>query len=254
MTEELKEIGVNVGRGRVGRLMRQNRISVIRTCKLKVTIASDHRFNIAPNLLDRNFSADLPNHKWAGDISYIWTCEGCLYLPVILDLHSRRVIGWSVSNRIKRDLAVRALNMAIAFRAPPKGCIHDADRGSQYHSRDYQKILLQHGLKVWMSGKGNCDDNAVVETFFKAIKAELISRHPWETRRKAEMATFECITASTIYVFATYVLGWKSPVAFERKVASTSTGGGTKARQIQLERKYRRSAGFAWLPAKKSNG
>ncbi|OAN92964.1 transposase [Sulfitobacter geojensis] len=158
MTEELKEIGLNVGHRRVGRLMRQNGISVVRTRKHKVTTDSDHKFNIAPNLLDRNFTADAPNQKWAGDISYVWTQEGWLYLAVILDLHSRRVIGWAVSNRMKRDLAIRALNMAIAFRIPPQGCIHHTDRGSQYCSHDYQKILRQNGFKVSMSGKGNCYD------------------------------------------------------------------------------------------------
>ena len=128
--------------------MRQNGISVVRTRKHKVTTDSDHKFNIAPNLLDRNFMADQPNQKWAGDISYVWTREGWLYLAVILDLHSRRVIGWAVSNRMKRDLAIRALKMAIAFRQPPKGCIHHTDRGSQYCSHDYQKLLRQHGFKV----------------------------------------------------------------------------------------------------------
>jgi putative transposase len=137
---------------------------------------SNHKFNIAPNLLDRNFIADQPNQKWAGDITYIWTKEGWLYLAVILDLNSRRVIGWAVSNRMKRDLAIRALNMAIAFRAPPKDRIHHTDRGSQYCSLDYQKILRQHGFKASMSGKGNCYDNAAVETVFKTIKAEVIWR------------------------------------------------------------------------------
>ena len=158
ITEELKEIGLDVGHRRVGRLMRQNGISVVRTRKHKATTDSNHKFNIAPNLLDRNFTADKPNQKWAGDITYIWTREGWLYLAVILDLHSRRVIGWAVSNRMKRDLAIRALNMAIAFRSPSKGCIHHTDRGSQYCSHDYQKILRQHGFKVSMSGKGNCYD------------------------------------------------------------------------------------------------
>ena len=176
MTEELKEVGIDVGHRRVGRLMRENGITVERTRKFKATTDSDHTFNIAPNLLDRDFSAAEPNQKWAGDISYIWTREGWLYLAVILDLHSRRVIGWAVSNRIKRDLAIQALKMAIAFRSPPKGCIFHSDRGSQYCSHDYQKILRQHGFRASMSGKGNCYDNAAVETFFKTIKAELIWR------------------------------------------------------------------------------
>jgi len=219
MTEELKEIGLDIGHRRVGRLMRQNGISVVRTRKHKVTTDSNHKFNIAPNLLDRNFTADQRNQKWAGDITYIWTREGWLYLAVILDLHSRRVIGWAVSNRMKRDLAIRALKMAIAFRSPPKGCIQHTDRGSQYCSHDYQKILRHHGFKVSMSGKGNCYDNAAIETFFKTIKAELIWRHSWETRRQAEMAIFEYINGFYNPRRRHSALGWKSPVAFERKLA-----------------------------------
>ena len=120
---------------------------------------------------------------------------------------------------MKRDLAIRALNMAISFRAPPKGCIHHTDRGSQYCSHDYQKILRQRGFKVSMSGKGNCYDNAAVETFFKTIKAELIWRRSWETRRQAEMAIFEYINGFYNPRRRHSALGWKSPVAFERKVA-----------------------------------
>ena len=111
--------------------MRENGIVVERTRKLKATTDSDHTFNIAPNLLDRDFTAERPNQKWAGDISYIWTREGWLYLAVILDLHSRRVIGWAVSHRMKRDLAIRALKMAIALRSPPRGGVFHSDRGSQ---------------------------------------------------------------------------------------------------------------------------
>lgn len=188
---------------RVGRLMRQNGISVVRTRIHKLTTDSDHKFNIAPNLLDRNFTADQPNQKWAGDISYVWTRERWLYLAVILDLHFRRVIGWAVSNRMKRGLAIRALKMALAFRSPPKGCIHQTDCGSQYCSHDYQKILRQHGFKVSMNGKGNYYDNASVKTFFKSIKAELIWRRSWETCRQAEMAISSTSTVSTIRVATT---------------------------------------------------
>ena len=171
MTEELKEIGLDVGHRRAGRLMRQNGLSVVRTRKYKVTTDSDHKFNVAPNLLDRGFAADRPDQKWAGDISYVWTREGWLYFVVILDLHSRRVIAlscfagktlsgnrWAVSKRMKRDLAIQALNMAVALRQPPEGCIHHTDRGSQYCSHDCQKLLRQHGFEVSMSGKGNCYD------------------------------------------------------------------------------------------------
>lgn len=219
MTEELKELGLDVGHRRVGRLMSENGIEVKRNKKFKATTDSNHAFNIAPNLLNLDFHANAPNQKWAGDISYVWTREGWLYLAVILDLHSRRVIGWAVSNRMKRDLAIRALNMAIALRQPPKGCIHHTDRGSQYCSHDYQKILRQHGFKVSMSGTGNCYDNAAVETFFKTIKAELLWQRSWQTRRDAEIAIFEYINGFYNPRRRHSALGWKSPLAFERKVA-----------------------------------
>ncbi|MBL1419487.1 MAG: IS3 family transposase, partial [Alphaproteobacteria bacterium] len=219
MTEELKELGLEVGYRRVGRLMRQNNISVIRTRKHKVTTDSHHKFNIAPNLLKQNFTADKPNQKWVVDISYIWTREGWLYFAAVLDLHSRRVIGWSVSNRMKKDLAIRALDMATALRRPPKGCIHHSDRGSQYCSHDYQKRLREVGFEISMSGKGNCYDNAAMETFFKTIKAELIWRHTWQTRRQAEIAIFEYIHGFYNPRRRHSALGWKSPLAFERMAA-----------------------------------
>lgn len=199
--------------------MRENGICVKRNRKYKATTDSNHRFNIAPNLLNRNFSADKPNQKWAGDISYVWTREGWLYLAVIQDLHSRRVIGWAVSNRMKRYLASRALNMAIALRQPPRGCIHHTDRGSQYCSHDYQKILRQHDFRPSMSGKGNCYDNAAVETFFKTIQAELIWRQSWQTRKQAEVAIFEYINGFYNPRRKQSTLRWKSPLAFERKAA-----------------------------------
>ena len=139
----------------------------------------------------------------ANDISDIWTQEGWLYLTLaivlgpmadkgsFLDLYSRRVIGWAVRSpwrRMKRNLAIRALNMALALRRPPKGCIHHTDRGSQYCSHDDQKLLRRHGFRVSMSGTGNCYDNAAVETFFKTLKAELIWRQTWQTRRQVEAA------------------------------------------------------------------
>lgn len=110
-----------------------------------------------------------------------------------MDLHSRRIVGWAVSNRMKRDLATQALQMAITLRRPPRGCIHHSDRGSQYCSKDYQKLLAEHGFEVSMSGKGNCYDNAVVETFFKTLKAELIWRNAWQTRKQVQMALFKYI-------------------------------------------------------------
>jgi len=217
MTEELKELGFAVGHRRVGRLMSQNGIQVLRTQKYKATTDSAHNLNVAPNLLDQNFGATGPNQKWAGDITYIWTREGWLYLAVIIDLYSRRVIGWAVSDRLKKDLAIRALQMAINLRQPPKGCIHHTD--SQYCAHGYQKILRKHGFKVSMSGKGNCWDNAVTETFFKTLKAELIWRQTWQTRRHAETAVFQYINGFYNPRRKHSALGYKSPLAFERKAA-----------------------------------
>ncbi|GLV27335.1 hypothetical protein TomTYG45_37590 [Sphingobium sp. TomTYG45] len=128
---ELKEAGLDVGERRVGRLMRINGIKPVRTRKHKVTTDSHHRLGVAANWLDGDFAANVPNRKWAGDITYVWTQEGWLYLAVILDLHSRRVVGWAVSDRIKKDLAIRALDMAVRLRQPPEGCIFHSDRGSQ---------------------------------------------------------------------------------------------------------------------------
>ena len=219
MTEELKELGFNVGHRRVGRLMSQNGIQVFRTHKYKATTDSAHNLNVAPNLLDQDFGATGPNQKWAGDITYIWTREGWLYLAVVIDLYSRRVIGWAVSNRLKKDLAIRALQMAINLRRPPKGCIHHTDRGSQYCAHEYQKILRQHDFQVSMSGKGNCWDNAITETFFKTLKAELIWRQTWQTRRQAEVAVFNYINGFYNPRRKHSALGYKSPLAFERKAA-----------------------------------
>jgi len=219
MTEELKELGLNVGHRRVGRLMRDNGIKVQRNKEFRAATDSNHSFNIAPNLLDRDVHSEKPNQKWAGDISYVWTQEGWLYLAVMIDLHSRLVVGWAVSDRLKRDLAIRALKMAIALRQPSPGYMHHTDRGSQYCSHDYQKILREHGFQVSMSGTGNCYDNAAVETVFKTIKAEMLWQQSWPTRRAAELSIFQYINGFYNPRRRHSALGWKSPVAFERKVA-----------------------------------
>lgn len=219
MTAELKEIGLEVGERRVGRLMRVNGIIPVRTHRYKVTTDSNHKHGYAENLLARNFQADGPNQKWAGDISYIWTAEGWLYLAVVLDLHSRRVIGWAVSDRMKKDLAIRAFDMAARLRNPPPGCIFHSDRGSQYASNDFQKRLAAYKMKPSMSGTGNCYDNSVVETFFKTIKAELIWRHRWHTRRQAQAAIFEYINGFYNPRRRHSYLGGISPLAFEAKAA-----------------------------------
>jgi len=219
MTEELNASGIRVGQRRVGRLMRQNGIQVIRSRKFKRTTDSDHAFDIAPNILQQDFTVSGANQKRAGDITYVWTREGWVYLAVIIDLFSRRVVGWAISNRMKQDLALRALSMAIAIRRPPPGCIHHTNRRSQYCAHDYQKLLHKHEFKVSMSGKGNCYDNSAVENFFKSLKAELIWRRNWQTRREVEIALFKYINGFYNPRRKHSALGWKSPVASEHKAA-----------------------------------
>jgi transposase InsO family protein len=193
MTMEPKEAGLAIGERRVGRLMRANGIKQVRTRRQKVTTDSHHRLGVAANRLDGDLVAASPNRKWAGDITYFWTSEGWLYLAAILDLYSRRVVGWAVSDRMKRYLPIRALDMAVRLRNPPPGCLFQSDRGSQYCSYAYQQKLQAHRLRPSMSGKGNCYDNASVETFFKSLTAELIWRQKWPARRQAEAAIFQYI-------------------------------------------------------------
>jgi putative transposase len=219
MTAELRDLGLVVGERRIGRLMRQNALNAVRTRRYKRTTDSNHSFGFSENLLGQDFSADAPNEKWASDISYIWTQEGWLYLAVILDLHSRRVIGWSISDRMKRNLAIQALNMAITNRSPPRGVTHHSDRGSQYCSNDYQRLLKHHGFQSSMSGKGNCYDNAAVETFFKTLKAELIWRKVWQTRQQVHSALFNYINTFYNPKRRHSFLGGLSPIQFERHAA-----------------------------------
>lgn len=158
MTEELNELGLRVGQRRVGRLMRQNGIQIIRSRKFKRTTDSDHAFNIAPNLLQQDFTASGPNQKWAGDITYVWTREGWIYLAVIIDLFSRRVVGWAISNRMKQDLALQALLMAVWRRKPKAKVLIHSDQGSQFTSMDWAVFLRAHNLEHSMSRRGNCHD------------------------------------------------------------------------------------------------
>ncbi len=217
MTDELRDLGFTVSEKRVVRLMKDNNIRVIRTHAFKKTTDSDHNFNIAPNLLDGDFTTTGPNQKWAGDISYIKTAEGWLYLSVVIDLYSRRVIGWATSKRLKRKLVIDALQRAIALRQPPEDVTFHSDRGSQYCSHDYQKLLRKHGFKASMSGKGNCYDNAAVETFFKSLKAELIWRRKLQTRQQAEKALFRYINRFYNPKRRHSYLGNISPMQFEMK-------------------------------------
>jgi putative transposase len=171
MTRELQDAGLVVGRRRVARLMRDNGLQARQKRRFKRTTDSHHAWPVAPNLLDQDFTATGPDQKWGADISYVWTREGWLYLAVVIDLFARRVVGWATGDRLHRDLALAALRKALTMRRPAAGLIHHSDRGSQYCSIDYQAELNKHGILVSMSGKGNCYDNAMVETFFKTLKS-----------------------------------------------------------------------------------
>jgi transposase InsO family protein len=186
MTRELQDNGFAVGRRRTARLMRENDIKARQKRRFKRTTDSEHSWPVAPNIIDQDFAADGPNQKWGVDISYVWTREGWIYLAVVIDLFSRRVVGWSVGDRLHRRLAIAALQTALTMRRPPEGLIHHSDRGSQYCSVDYQATLRRHGIRISMSGKGNCYDNAMVETFFKTLKSELVWRTTFFTRADAE--------------------------------------------------------------------
>ncbi len=198
MVHELRDNGLTIGRRRVARLMRENGLRARQKRRFKRTTDSHHAWPVAPNLLDQDFAAARPNQKWGADISYVWTREGWLYLAVVIDLFARRVVGWATSDRLHRELALSALRRALTVRRPAAGLIHHSDRGSQYCSIDYQAELRKHGIVISMSGKGNCYDNAMVETFFKTLKSELVWRTVFYTRTKQPPPLAAISTASTI--------------------------------------------------------
>ena len=220
MVEELKASGWAVGHTRIGRLMRESGIQAIRCRKKRYQRRGlMPSFGYASNLLDQNFTASKPNEKWVVDISYIATIRGWVYLAVVMDLYSRRIVGWHMSDRMKQDLALEALKMAIALRRPSPGLIHHSDRGSQYVATDYQMTLKQHGIMSSMSGKGNCYDNAVVEAFFKTLKAELVWRMKFESREQAERTINEYIMNFYNRKRRHSTLGNISPMAYEKLAA-----------------------------------
>jgi len=190
---DLKKQDVIVSRRRIGRLMREENLHVQTKRKFKATTNSKHDKPIAPNLLKRDFTANTPDVAYVGDITYIPTREGWLYLAVVIDLFSRTVVGWSMGPRMKAELVNDALLMAIWKRKPGKGLIFHSDRGSQYASDSYRQILATHGAVASMSKKADCWDNAVAESFFHTLKTELVHHCDFQTRKEARAAIFEYI-------------------------------------------------------------
>lgn len=215
---ELREEGVRCGRHRVARLMRQDRLQARSRRRFKSTTQSAHSHEVAANELQRQFQVAVPDRCWAGDITYIWTQEGWLYLAVLLDLCSRRIVGWAVSDRLTEELTLKALDQALTHRRPGAGLLHHSDRGSQYASRRYRKRLARHGLRASMSRRGDCWDNAVVESFFSSLKTELFTGRRWpETRQQALRELFDYIEVFYNRKRRHSALGYLSPSRFEEK-------------------------------------
>ncbi|EPX62663.1 Mobile element protein [Cystobacter fuscus DSM 2262] len=212
---ELRARGQRVSRKRVVRLMREQGLAARRRRRYVATTDSRHHQPVAPNVLARDFSPAQPNTTWATDITYVGTREGGLYLAVVLDLFSRKVVGWSMSETIDRHLVLAALDMALKGQQPPRGLVHHSDRGSQYASEDYQRALTARGIECSMSRKGNCWDNAVVESFFSTLKQELVYTTDFTTREQARLALFEYIEVFYNRQRRHSTLGYVSPVNFE---------------------------------------
>ena len=190
---ELRRHGLHVGKRRVERAMRSLGLQARARRRFRVTTAANPAHAVEPNTLNRDFSASRPNERWVSDISYVWTDEGWCYLAVIVDLFSRSVAGWALDATLTTKLPLAALDMALRRRRPGPGLLHHSDRGCQYTSAEYRDALAARGVTVSMSRKGNCWDNAVAESFFSTIKAELIHERRWCGRNELRSAVFEYI-------------------------------------------------------------
>ena len=217
---ELRAKGRRIGKKRVERLMRQHGIAARRKRRFRRTTDSNHSHPIAPNVLDRNFEVELPNTAWVTDVTYVWTHEGWLYLAVILDLFSRRVVGWAVSANNDRALALGALDRAVSARTTAEGLVHHSDRGSVYASDDYGEGLTKIGAIKSMSRKGDCWDNAVAESFFATIKGEMIDHEDYLTRSAAIAAIADYIDGFYNPCRRHSAIDYVSPIEFELKFMS----------------------------------
>jgi putative transposase len=212
---ELKSKGMHHGKKRVARLMRENGIRPKQEKRYKATTDSKHFYPVAPNLLQRDFGAQKPDQKWLADITSIPTYEGWLYLAAILDLYSRPIVGWSMADRMGSKLVLDALEMAVSRRGPEPGLIHHSDRGGQYASADYQRTLRSHGMICSMSRKGDCWDNAPMESWFHTLKTELVGRRVYKTRMQAKAEIFEYIEVFYNRNRLHSALGYMTPAQYE---------------------------------------
>ncbi len=219
ITRDLREAGQTCSENRIARLMRANGIRAKTVKKWRATTNSRHALPVAENTLNRAFVVNGPNRVWAGDITYLWTEEGWLYLAVVLDLYSRAVIGWAVGPRLTASLAQDALTMALWRRKPAKGLLHHSDRGVQYAAHDYQRVLNDHGITCSMSRKGNCWDNAVVESFFRTLKVERVYHRRYQTREEARQDVFQWVEVFYNRQRRHSTLGYRSPAEYEATMA-----------------------------------
>ena len=212
---ELAKQGLHVSRKRVARLMREAGLRAKGKRKFKATTDSAHSLPVAPNLLNRGFSVDRPDTVWVGDITYLWTRQGWMYLAVVLDLYSRKVVGWALAERMTVSLVCDALDAAVRLRRPGPGLLFHSDRGSQYASRAYRRRLWRYRMNQSMSRKGNCWDNAVAESFFATLKKELVRNHVFATRSEARDAVFEYLEVFYNRRRAHSLLGYATLEEFE---------------------------------------
>ena len=216
MQRALRKEGKRHGRKRLRRLMKKLNLKPKAARRFKVTTDSNHSKPVAPNILDQQFTPHAANIAWASDITYIRTDKGWLYLATVIDLYSRKIIGWSMGNRLLTKLVIDALSMALQQRKPHQGVIHHSDRGSQYCSDAYQALLSKHGFICSMSGKGNCYDNAVMESFYHTLKVELVYGQRYRTREDAQIAMFDYIEIFYNRQRLHSSLDYQTPEAFER--------------------------------------
>jgi len=216
MYRELRARGVPCSRNTVAKLMRADGLRAKAARKFRHTTDSNHRLPVAENLLDRQFEAQGPNERWVADITYIPTREGWLYLAVVEDLYSRRVVGWSLAAHLESRLVVDALEMAVARRLPAAGLLAHSDRGSQYASAHYQQLLAKHGIECSMSRVGQCWDNAPMESFFATLKKELVHHEDYQSRAEARASIVEYIETFYNPKRRHSALGYLSPAEFEQ--------------------------------------
>ena len=219
ITDELKDRGYSCSENRVARRMTQLGLKGIQAKKFKRTTDSKHDKPVAPDLIEQDFTAIAPNQKWVSDLTYVWTDEGWLYLAVVMDLYSRAIIGWSMGKRMTQQLMCDALTMALFRRRFPKGVIIHSDRGSQYCSKAYQRLIKVNGLRCSMGRRGTCYDNAAMESFFHTLKVELVHRERYLTRQSAKGAIFEYIEIYYNRKRKHSAIGYRIPMLFEQKSA-----------------------------------